>query len=78
MRIFEDVLFLQATYNINTEKQTINLLSLRQFDAGMLAEGKGHETDVIKKRAWRKVYDFTCKGVNYAPVPSSDGYTQIW
>ena len=42
MRIFEEVLFFQATYNI----KTINLLSLCQFDAGMLAEGKGHETHV--------------------------------
>ena len=28
-----------------TEKQTINWLSLRQLDAGRLAEAKGHETD---------------------------------
>ena len=27
-----------------------NSLSFCHFDAGMLAEGKGHETDVIKKR----------------------------
>ena len=28
------------------QHKTINLLSLCQFDAGMLAEGKGHETHV--------------------------------
>ena len=32
--------FPQAKYNIKTEKQTIHLLSLCQFDAGMLAEGQ--------------------------------------
>ena len=51
MRIFEEVLFFEATYNIKTEKQSISSLSLYQFDAGMLAEGKGHEIDVINKRA---------------------------
>ena len=39
VRIFEEVLSFQATYNIKTEKQTINSLRLCQFDAGMLAEG---------------------------------------
>ena len=41
MGIFEEVLYFQAMYNIKTEKQTINSLSLCQFDAGILAEGKG-------------------------------------
>ena len=40
VRFFEEVLFFQATYNRKTEKQTINSLSLYQFGAGMLAEGK--------------------------------------
>ena len=44
MRIVEEVLFLQATYTLKTEKQTISSLILCQFDAGMLAEGRGHET----------------------------------
>ena len=35
----------QATYNIKTDKQTINSLSLCQLDAGRLAEGKVNETD---------------------------------
>ena len=47
MQIFEEIHFFQATYNIKTEKQTIYSLSLRQFYAGMLAEGKGHETDTV-------------------------------
>ena len=44
VRIFEEVIFFQATYNMKTEKQTINSLSLCQVDAGMLAvaEGKWH------------------------------------
>ena len=54
MHIFKEVLFFQVTYNRKTEKQTINSLSLCQFDTGMLAEGKGHETDMIKQRAWLK------------------------
>ena len=45
VRIFEEVLFFQATYNMKTEKQTINLLNLCQLDAGRLEEGKGHDTD---------------------------------
>ena len=39
VRIFEEVLFFRATYNRKTAKHTISLLSLCQFDAGMLAEG---------------------------------------
>ena len=39
---FQGVLFFQATYYIKSEKQTINSLSLCQFDAEMLAEEKGH------------------------------------
>ena len=35
----------QVTYNMKTEKQTINLLNLCQLDAGRLEEGKGHDTD---------------------------------
>ena len=30
----------QATYNIKTEKQSISSLSVCEFDAGRLAEGK--------------------------------------
>ena len=45
VNIVEEVLFFQGTYNI----KTINSLSVCQFDSGMLAEGKGHETDVIRK-----------------------------
>ena len=39
--MFEEVLFVQAAYGIKTSKQTSNSLSLCQFDAGRLAEGKG-------------------------------------
>ena len=49
VHIFVEVLFFQATYKRKTEeeKKTINSLSLCQFDAGMLAEEKRQETDVI-------------------------------
>ena len=47
VQIFEEVLFFQATYNIKTEKRTINSLRLCQFDAGMLADGKGNKTDIL-------------------------------
>ena len=35
----------QATYNIKTEKQTINSFYLVSVRCGRLAEGKGHKTD---------------------------------
>ena len=35
----------QATYNIKTEKQTINSTYLVSVGCGRLAEGKGHKTD---------------------------------
>ena len=41
----------QATYNIKTEKQPSILTYLVSVGCGRLAEGKGHETDIIKKRA---------------------------
>ena len=43
MQIFKEVLFFQATYNIKTEKQTIQLI-LCHLDAWRLVGGKGHET----------------------------------
>ena len=36
----------KATYNIKTEKQTINSTYLVSVGCGRLAEGKGHETDI--------------------------------
>ena len=48
----------QTTYNRKTEKQTINSTYFVSVGYGRLAEGKGTRlTDVIKKRAWRKLYD---------------------
>ena len=44
VRIFEEVIFFQATYNMKTEKQSISWLNLCHCDAGMLAEEKGQET----------------------------------
>ena len=41
VHVFKEVLIFQGTYNIKTEKQTVSSLSLCQFDAGRLAEGKG-------------------------------------
>ena len=46
----------QATYNMKTEKQTIDSLSLRQLDAGRLAEGK--ETAFFRRLAVKSVSDF--------------------
>ena len=45
MRLFEEVLFSQATYKMKTEKQAINSLSLCQLDTGMLTESPENETD---------------------------------
>ena len=43
--MFEEVLFFQTTYNIKTEKQTINSTYLVSVRCVRLTEGKGHETE---------------------------------
>ena len=46
-------LLFQATYNIKTEKQTINSTYLVSVRSGRLAEGKGLEIDVPSKMSRR-------------------------
>ena len=46
----DKVLFFEATYNTNINKQSVHLFFCH-LDAWMLVEGKGHEIDVLKKKA---------------------------
>ena len=52
----------QASYNIKTEKQTINSTYLVSVGCGRLAEGKGHETVFMLYVAWKKglPWKFAC------------------
>ena len=44
MQMFQEVPLFHATYNIKTERQTINSTYPVSVRCGRLAEGKGHET----------------------------------